>query len=348
MRLLFLLLVICFSSTKNFSQASFYISGRIIDAQTKKPVPFATVFLARTSIGMVTNEDGTFNLESIPQGKYDFTVSMLGYERFSKSIDLSEKSVNNYIVELKTTEVELESVTVTGHKEKWNPTLYSKFEKIFLGQTANAFHCKVINQRDIFSYNEKEKLIAISKKPIEVLNQALGYKIFYDLKQFEADFENDRLTMSGEIRFEELVPANGKQKAKWLKERDRAYYGSIEHFLRSLLNHQLTENYFSIIGPNGNILHEEDILKNDSIRFSGQLNVKFSKELPENLNMQRRQDRDGRQQSEVIFNGSPIKIYQNGYFEDFHNVVFLGYFQLGNVAEMVPLGYVPYQGLSKK
>lgn len=320
------------------------LQGKIIDGGTKEPLQFVTVYFANTSIGTGSNEDGTFKLDKIPVGKYDLVASMVGYGRYSKSIEFTGNSIDNFVIQLTPVATELESVTVSAHREKRTPSAYAKFERLFLGQTSNSFNCKILNRNDVYAFDKERKLTAYATKPIIILNNALGYKIFYDLKEFEADYAQDRLTILGQIRFEELTPANGKQKSKWTRERDRAYYGSDVHFLRSLLAGKLNDNFFTITGPEGQYLKEGDLVKNGVIHFKGQINVNFSKEVSEAVTPLQRAQAKGAgpgQQSQVVLNGQPVKIYENGYFEDFHNIVFLGYFQLSSVADQVPLGFTP-------
>jgi len=320
------------------------IQGKVVDATTKDPLQFVTVYFANTNIGAGSNEDGSFKLDKILVGKYDLVASMVGYTRYSKSIEFTGTPIDNFVIALSPVATELESVTVSAHREKRTPSAYAKFERLFLGQTSNSFNCKILNRNDVYAFDKDQKVVAYAKKPIVILNNALGYKIFYDLKEFEADYAQDRLTILGQLRFEELTPTNGKQKSKWTKERDRAYYGSDVHFLRSLLAGKLKDNFFTITGPDGHYLKELDLIKNGVIQFKGQLNVNFSKEVSETVtSLQRTQAKSmiPGQQSQVILNGQPIKIYENGYFEDFRNIVFLGYFQLSSVADQVPLGFTP-------
>jgi hypothetical protein len=333
--------VVLLTSINSFAQSFSSIQGKVIDANTKEALQFVTIYFANSSIGTASQEDGSFKLENIPVGKYDLVASMIGYGRFSKSIEFTGNSIENFVIQLTPVATELESVTVSARKEKRSSAAYTKFERVFLGQSSNSFNCKILNRNDVYAFEKDQKVTASAIKPIVILNNALGYKIYYELKEFEADYVAQRLTILGLVRFEELTPANGKQKNKWTKERDRSYYGSDVHFLRSLLAHKLKENFYTIAGPDGRILKEEDIIKDGVIKFKGQLNITFSKENGERAPMQRTQLRTSGQQSQVVLNGVPVKVYENGYFEDFHNVVFLGQFQLGSVADQVPLGFTP-------
>ncbi len=211
---------------QNFSS----ISGKVIDAKTKETLPGATVFLANTAIGVSANETGAFILTAIPPGKYDLTVSMVGYTSYMKPILFSGKTLEGLIVSLEPALVQLGAVTVEARREKQDRYYYSQFETSFLGLTQNSRRCKILNPFDIFVYKDHDKIIALASKPIIIENKALGYKIYYELKEFEIRKATHSLSMSGIPRFEELTPESEKQKQKWIKERDRAYFGSIAHF----------------------------------------------------------------------------------------------------------------------
>lgn len=312
------------------------IRGKVIDASTNAPIRFVTVYFANSSIGTASQADGSFKLEKIPVGKYDLVASMIGYGRFSKSIEFKGDSITSFFIQLSPVAVELESVTISAHREKPTTTAYRKFERLFLGQTSNAFNCKILNGKDIHAFEKDQKVTAYANKPIVVLNNALGYKVFYDLREFQVDFALNRLVILGQVRFEELTPINEKQKNKWIKERDRAYYGSHVHFLLSLLTGKISDNFYTIRGTDGTLIKENDLIKNGIIQFNGLINVDYSKE-----NSTQTPGGTFGQQSQVVFNGQPIRVYENGYFEDFHNIVFLGHFQLSNVADQVPLGFSP-------
>ena len=63
-----------------FSQNSGSLSGRIIDSQSQLPLEGATVILVGTTFGVVTDQEGYFNIEDIPTQSYNMEVSYLGFE----------------------------------------------------------------------------------------------------------------------------------------------------------------------------------------------------------------------------------------------------------------------------
>lgn len=58
------------------------IKGRILDEDTKTPLPFATVVILETNpaIGTTTNEEGYFKIEKVPIGRYNLKIAYMGYE----------------------------------------------------------------------------------------------------------------------------------------------------------------------------------------------------------------------------------------------------------------------------
>ena len=93
------------------------ITGRVIDAKTKEPVPFASIGLPVEGTGALTNEFGYFQLAGIEKGAQDTLVVMtLGYER--SAVLIKRGNNENLTVELKKRVIELQGVTVQAGKVK--------------------------------------------------------------------------------------------------------------------------------------------------------------------------------------------------------------------------------------
>ncbi len=70
------------------------LRGKVIDQTTRNPIPFATIFLANTSIGTVTNNEGEFILK-VPESSPSKTVTIafMGYTTMNYDInDLKGKN----------------------------------------------------------------------------------------------------------------------------------------------------------------------------------------------------------------------------------------------------------------
>lgn len=70
---LFLFLV----SYSSFAQAIF--KGTVADNETGNGIPYATVYLANTTFGTSTDEEGKFSIY-LPEGNYEVIIRMLGYQ----------------------------------------------------------------------------------------------------------------------------------------------------------------------------------------------------------------------------------------------------------------------------
>src|ERR1035437_198430 len=62
------------------------ISGVVTSADSKKPLPRASVFLSNSDVGSATNEQGRYMLSGIRPGQYTLVVSILGFEQYTKTI----------------------------------------------------------------------------------------------------------------------------------------------------------------------------------------------------------------------------------------------------------------------
>ncbi len=113
------------------------VYGKVIDKQTKQPIPYASVVATRPlgkrdSIvgGQLTLENGDFNLDNLPMGGAKVKISVLGFKDFTKSVTMFPPDVEFDLGDIKleaNTEV-LKEVTVQGQKTS---TVISIDKKVF-------------------------------------------------------------------------------------------------------------------------------------------------------------------------------------------------------------------------
>ncbi|MGR7812762.1 TonB-dependent receptor [Lacinutrix undariae] len=94
MKHIFLMFSLCFCSVL-MAQNSYSIRGTIKDVSNGETLLGATVFLKGTSNGAVTNEYGFYSL-SATEGSYTIIVSYLGYETFTKELQLTSDQTLNF------------------------------------------------------------------------------------------------------------------------------------------------------------------------------------------------------------------------------------------------------------
>jgi hypothetical protein len=72
------ILLSCWLGAAFAAQAQGRITGVVQDSVTHEPLAFASVFLANTTLGATTTEQGTFTFERVPKGTYDIVGSYVG------------------------------------------------------------------------------------------------------------------------------------------------------------------------------------------------------------------------------------------------------------------------------
>jgi len=236
---IFILFLLC--SCITFSQQT--IKGRVITAVGGTPVAGSSVFISNTSKGTTADKEGKFEITDVPFGKHELVISSIGYETNVFSFS-SEQLPLQVRVELTVKVKELQNVTVEPSiEEGWNK--WGKlFTDNFIGQTPNAAHCRIKNEKAIhFRYFKKSnRVIAYADEPIILENKALGYKISYQLEEFEVSFKTRATVFSGYPLFEDL----DKTRKKWERNRDKVYYGSMQHFMYCLYHDSMQQQGFEV------------------------------------------------------------------------------------------------------
>ena len=102
----------------NLSFGQITVEGKIHDSATQEPVPYANIGIANSSIGTISNTDGSFSIE-IPEKFLNDTLlcSALGFGKKKLPIRLlGHKTIINIYLSEKITI--LKPVTISAKKEK--------------------------------------------------------------------------------------------------------------------------------------------------------------------------------------------------------------------------------------
>lgn len=258
-----------FSLTSAYSFGQYSLKGRVVDAETLEPLLFATVFISNSSIGTSTNKKGEFEL-SIPEGNHELVISYIGFQPFSYSI--STKVLRSFyefrilpeIVELEESEV----------KEKRDKTWYDNlevFKKYFLGGSANGMSCNILNPEVLILDGETEpnSLKVRARDILQIENPNLGYQIKYVLTGFELNKARNEVVYAGYPFFvEEKLP---KRRIKKVTEsREKAYLGSMMHFMRSLYTGDVENSGYRIFATQKVPNPKAPIISNLEINLNGE------------------------------------------------------------------------------
>jgi len=108
-----LAIVFTFVGHRAFSVELVQLEGKVVDSDTGKPLPEATISIPDLRITITSRQDGTFKFRNVPsKGQFLIEVRYIGYETYTKVINLSANE--QLIFSLKPTAIETQEVVVTG------------------------------------------------------------------------------------------------------------------------------------------------------------------------------------------------------------------------------------------
>lgn len=333
------IIVIAFIIVASFSFAQ-TVKGVVLDEQNK-PLSGANIYFDSTTIATISDENGNFTLYYGAKINSVLAISFIGYQtQFIHSFNQDEKLT----IVLKEAIDKLNEVVIL--KDRFSRKQKMKlFKEQFLGLTNAGKKAVILNENEIyFEYNEsKRTLFAFSDKPLLIDNLVLGYKISYEMVNFEVNFKNvsmnsdfvARSLFAGLCRFEEISSTS-----KNLKERQKCYKGSQLHFFRNLVNNiwdkdnfllykgsfqDNPSNYFTITDYEDSkkveVKKQKESLRNE--KFVAAFNLLFEK----------------KQQSKIIFETDTFYVDQFGNNSNVNDIFFSGYISKQKVGDLLPLNY---------
>lgn len=305
MRQLFFFLTSFFLIHVAFSQTA-SISGKVTDAQSGEPLPFCNVFINNSTIATTTDFDGNYILSEVPVGDFDLGFSFLGYEAVQKPTSIKSGAQLTVNVSLTSMDQELSDVEIKAKRDKsWEREL-RKFKNYFLGIDDLAAKSEISNPWviDFPEDNSNSNFRAEALQPIEIENQALGYKITFDLKQFQ--YTPQFHIIAGATRFEEMETTDPKIKANWVSNRLDTYLKSPANMFRAMIENEHNQEGFYLYGDKAGGSESRN-LRSDI--FANELGNSIVEYKPDNL------VQPGRRQGEYkIFLKGRIEIhYEKGY-----------------------------------
>lgn len=227
------------------AQLSNNIKGKVLNGETGAAVPNASVFITNSSKGTVSNSTGEFELNNVPGGNYDLVISCISFETQVYSYKASQLPLRLQI-QMKPKADELQAVVVEPYEKNGWESWGKFFTENFIGTSGNARDCRILNYQVLHFRNSKKTglLTVTATEPLIIENRALGYNIKYQLEEFSYDFNKKILLYFGYTLFTDL---DNKAPKTWqLKNRGKAYSGSITHFMRSCYANRLQEEGFEV------------------------------------------------------------------------------------------------------
>ena len=100
------------------------VFGTITDRANGDALPGANVIFSGTSLGTAADGEGYFEINNVPNGKYEIMVSFIGYETYKTELDVFDVKPDTYqnlSIQLAVSAIQLQEYVVTasrGRREK--------------------------------------------------------------------------------------------------------------------------------------------------------------------------------------------------------------------------------------
>ncbi|UCE03050.1 MAG: TonB-dependent receptor, partial [Candidatus Latescibacterota bacterium] len=109
--------VSCFASTA-LAQGTGDIIGRVVDAETGSPLPFASVGIKNSVLGANSQQDGGFVIRGLVPGRYTLRASYIGYEEqeLTLTVEAFRATEANFRLRPKSAAGKTDTVLVTGER----------------------------------------------------------------------------------------------------------------------------------------------------------------------------------------------------------------------------------------
>ncbi|HZY79458.1 MAG TPA: carboxypeptidase-like regulatory domain-containing protein [Cyclobacteriaceae bacterium] len=368
MRTLLLIACVVFVQLAQAQTHTGIVKGRVIDAKSFKPLPFATVYMNQTTLGTITNDQGDFLLQDIPVGRYDLVVSYVGYQTYQSRVTVNDTIPFTMSIKMSASSTNLDEILVRAKKDdKWSG-LYTKFQRYFFGVSPYSAQCKILNPWVLdFSEDKAGILTAKASLPIEIENLGLGYNVTCHLKEFTAGANVYKI--NGTYRFVEAQTMDTTLSALWHGRREDVYLGSTRHLLKAIIDNRVEESGFELYRDKSN---NPEVIRNSNFL----VNINYALEELKTLGLVLPSGSDGQyfvklpSRTEVHYvkrNASP-KVYRNvpypvswlevqggsvevnaqGVLLNPNKMTVAGAMSDAHVAELLPLNYMPHETTREK
>ncbi|MDB3926879.1 TonB-dependent receptor, partial [Flavobacteriales bacterium] len=123
------LLLFTFISISLFAQKG-DIRGFVYDKDNGEPIMFCNVIIEGLAIGTATDVNGFFNISGVPAGSQTLLVTYIGYDTLRQSVSLKNKQILNQKLEISSSSVQIETVTVSADRQEMKSEVKVSVTKI--------------------------------------------------------------------------------------------------------------------------------------------------------------------------------------------------------------------------
>jgi hypothetical protein len=304
------------------------VRGTILDKSNGNKIENASVFINGTSAGTYTDKEGYFELDITRYSLMPVTISALGYY----SVTINDYSKDKpFVTSLMPKTFQLNEVVINSKKiDRERRANLKIFKDEFVGITENAAKCVIMNENDIrfVLSSDNDTLKAVALKPLEIYNNALGYKITYFLDKFEYSRQGKTFNYEGNVIFNEDLATEDTKSRLFERKRKYAYQGSRIQFFRALWSDNLKSTGFLIKNSKYEILDYKDlVVVGDSLKkylsYNNDLKIYYYSKYPN---------------SYIYFIKKNVYFDRNGYF-DASGLIWEGQMVRQRIGDLLPYEY---------
>jgi len=139
-------IVASYAQTRN---SDAHITGHVIDKSNGEHIPFATVAIKGTTIGVVTDVTGHFLMRNVPVGEHIVVASFVGYEREEQIVTIFADKTVEVKFEITAQAFGLDEVVVTSSRNESNrresSTIVNVVSPRLFETTASTYVADVLN-----------------------------------------------------------------------------------------------------------------------------------------------------------------------------------------------------------
>ncbi|MBL6658160.1 MAG: TonB-dependent receptor [Flavobacteriales bacterium] len=106
------------------------IRGFVYDKDNGEPIMFCNVIVEGLAIGTATDVNGFFNISGVPAGNQTLLVTYIGYDTLRQSLTLKNKQILNQKLEISSSSVQIETVTVSADRQEMKSEVKVSVTKI--------------------------------------------------------------------------------------------------------------------------------------------------------------------------------------------------------------------------
>ncbi len=267
-------LVLFFVLLYFFCHAQVVVNSKVIDPDDEKPIPSVNVYIKNTTIGVVTNLDGAFQI-NIPKNNIDgiLIFSAMGFETLE--INISKLSTDNFeIIKLIESTVVLDEVTIsTKNKLDANKIVQLAFDNYYKNFPTQPFIAKGFLRHTEKTKKEYKWLVEAAIETYDPGFDKQSNKIKTNVLEIRKSIDNRQVdTLRAYNWYLEQVKGQSIRKA-WIKTPDLKTVPKQE--LQKAINHY--DTYFTLRGWKQSFFYSLFSTNINKIRYYNQKKAAFNK-----------------------------------------------------------------------